>query len=87
MLLSELAEKDIINEKDGSKIGRITDIEIDTNNGNILSIKVQAGMKILHMITGKDATRIPWQNIIKIGNDVIIVDYPYHGKTLTQSSK
>ncbi|HHU23974.1 MAG: YlmC/YmxH family sporulation protein [Bacilli bacterium] len=86
MLLSELADKDVINEKDGSKIGKITDVEIDTNTGNITSIKVQAGMKIMQLVTRKDATRIPWQNIIKIGNDVIIVDYSYHGKTLKQSS-
>ena len=33
MLLSELADKDVINEKDGSKIGKITDVEIDNNTG------------------------------------------------------
>lgn len=74
MLLSELTIKDVISEKDGAKMGKITDLEIDTMTGRILSVKVQLGFKFVNLFSNKDITNIPWQKILKIGNDVIIVD-------------
>jgi len=74
MLLSELSLKDVISEKDGAKMGKITDLEIDTMTGRILSVKVQLGFRFANLFSNKDVSNIPWQKILKIGNDVIIVD-------------
>ncbi len=73
MLLSELSIKDIVNDHDGTKVGKITDLEIDTLTGKILSVKIQGGSKV-YQIFNKNATSIPWNRIIKIGSDVIIID-------------
>lgn len=75
MLLSELESKDIINDHDGAKIGRIVDAEIDEATGRILNIRLQLGFRLLNIFSSKDTAIIPWNKIIKIGNDVIIVDY------------
>ncbi|HHU80402.1 MAG: YlmC/YmxH family sporulation protein [Bacilli bacterium] len=75
MLLSELESKDIINDHDGAKIGRIVDAEIDVATGRILNIRLQLGFRLLNIFSSKDTAIIPWNKIIKIGNDVIIVDY------------
>jgi YlmC/YmxH family sporulation protein len=75
LLLSELESKDIINDHDGAKIGRIVDAEIDVATGRILNIRLQLGFRLLNIFSSKDTAIIPWNKIIKIGNDVIIVDY------------
>lgn len=74
MKLSELSTKDVIREEDGTKLGRINDVIIDAANGKILSILVSNGLKFFNFFSKEDATKISWQNIVKIGSDVIIVD-------------
>ena len=49
LLLSELESKDIINDHDGAKIGRIVDAEIDVATGRILNIRLQLGFRLLNI--------------------------------------
>ena len=72
MRLSELAKKDVININDGSKIGNITDILID-DKGYVLSLVVDKSNFSFSSFTAKDEMLIDFNNIEKIGEDVIIV--------------
>ena len=72
MRLSELAKKDVININDGSKIGNITDILID-DKGYVLSLVVDKSNFSCSFFTAKDEMLIDFNNIEKIGEDVIIV--------------
>ena len=72
MHLSELQSKQIVNIKDGKNVGKIVDAVID-NNGNTISFIVQRS-KILINIIGKNDIEIKWNQIKKIGQDVILVD-------------
>ena len=74
MKLSELSSKDVISDHDGSKIGRIIDIELDPDTGKIISLQLQNGFRLVSAFSRNNVTDIPWQKIIKIGSDVIIVD-------------
>lgn len=74
MKLSDLASKDVINDEDGTKLGRITDIEIDVATGKILNVYVYRNFKFLSFFNNKDIIQIPWSKILKIGSDVIIVE-------------
>lgn len=74
MVLSELSAKDVVNNEDGIKLGRIVDIEIDVASGKVLNITIDRGFRLTSIFTSKNQTVIPWSRIIKIGNDVIIVD-------------
>ena len=71
MCLSELQSKDIVNLKDGKKIGNLIDIVV-SNDGRIKSIIVEQTKKMRVFNTGEDI-EISWQQIEKIGEDVILV--------------
>ena len=73
MKLSQITKKDVINEQEGIKLGRIHDLEIDSASGKILNVKIQS-LNIRNILSTKNQLEIPWSKIIKIGNDVIIVD-------------
>jgi len=71
MNLSELQNKDVINIKDGKKVGNIIDIIINLE-GKIQSIVIEQP-KGMRVFTSKEDINIPWQQIEKIGEDVILV--------------
>lgn len=65
--------KDIINMVDGRYLGEIMDIEIDIEAGRIraLVMPYQGGGGFLHR---KEQMVIPWQEVRKIGFDVVLVE-------------
>ena len=71
MHLSDLQCKDIINVKDGKKVGNLIDIVVN-NEGKIQSIIVEQ-TKGMRVFTTKEDIEISWQQIEKIGEDVILV--------------
>ncbi len=74
MILSDLSVKDVVNNEDGIKLGRIVDVDIDVASGRILSVTIDRGFRLSSLFSSKNQTVIPWSRIVKIGNDVIIVD-------------
>ena len=70
MNLSELQSKDIIT-LDGKLIGNIIDIVID--DGKISYLVVERSKFLLSRLSNKDELRIKWEQINKIGEDVILV--------------
>lgn len=75
MLLGELQSKDVINVVDGTKMGRINNMEIDITTGKIISIIVQTNTRFMNFFTGNNNVVIPWNQIVKVGGEVIIVNY------------
>lgn len=69
--ISELQNKDVINIKDGKKVGNIIDVMIN-QEGKVISIIVE-GLKGMKVFTGKEDIEINWSQIEKIGEDVILV--------------
>ncbi|WP_282171681.1 YlmC/YmxH family sporulation protein [Cytobacillus firmus] len=73
--ISEFQMKDVVNVADGKKLGNIGDIDININTGKIEAVIIGGVGKVLGFF-GRDADIvIPWKNIIKIGEDVILVRY------------
>ena len=72
--LSEMREKEIINIRDGAKIGFIYDFEIDLENGRVVAIIVPGPGKILGMFGKNNDLVVQWKDIIRIGTDAILVD-------------
>ncbi|PEA11021.1 YlmC/YmxH family sporulation protein [Bacillus cereus] len=71
--ISELQMKDVINISDGKRLGNIGDVEIDMNTGKVQAIIISKQARMLGMF-GKDVEIvIPWKEIVKIGEDVILV--------------
>lgn len=74
MRLSELQNKDIINTLDGKLVGKIIDVIID--DGRLISLVIEKSKFLVSMFTSKDEIILNWDNINKIGEDVILVTLP-----------
>ena len=74
MNLSEFQNKDVVNMNDGKKIGNIMDCIIDPKTGNILSFVVEP-FKGVFSFKGSQRVEIEFKNIIRIGEDVILIDH------------
>lgn len=71
---SDLRSKEVIHIADGERLGFVSDIEFDNETGRVLSICVPGQYKAFGLL-GKEADRvIKWKNIIKIGEDLIMID-------------
>ncbi len=72
MRLSDLQDKDVVNMDDGKVIGRIIDVIID-EHGNINKLVVEKYKFIISRFTTSSEIEILWNQISKIGEDVILV--------------
>lgn len=73
MRISDLQTKDVINQIDGRNIGRIIDMDINEDGGiNYFVVEPKKIMKKLNIYNNE--TSIKLSQIVKIGEDVILVD-------------
>ena len=73
MHMSDLQIKEVIDISTGKRIGSITDIIVDSKGSIIkLILDKKSGRRILSNI--KEDTELNWNQIIKIGDDIILVD-------------
>lgn len=76
MKISEMRMLDIINVEDGRRLGPILDLDIDLEKGIMKGLVVMLatrGKGFFGSNRGADVF-IPWERVIKIGVDVILVD-------------
>ena len=69
----ELRNKDVINVVDGKRLGHILDIRISVA-GKVLGIIVPGSKKLFKSGTAPDNIYVRWNNIVKIGEDAILVE-------------
>ncbi|MDP9728403.1 YlmC/YmxH family sporulation protein [Alicyclobacillus tolerans] len=74
MRISDLQSKDVVNVGDGKRLGTIGDLDIDPESGLIHSIIIPVAGRFFGMVGGGQDYVIPWNQIVKIGSDVILVD-------------
>ena len=70
----DLRQKELVNVNDGARYGFVSDLEIDTGEGKIISLVVPGPGKVLGVFGRDQEYRIPWEKINKIGDDIILVD-------------
>ncbi len=78
--ISEMANLDVINLADGSIMGLIDDLEIDLKSGKVTGVIIPYDHGFWSFISGGSEHVVPWKNIVKIGDDVILVDCKEGGK-------
>ncbi|MCG0274711.1 MAG: YlmC/YmxH family sporulation protein [Thermosediminibacteraceae bacterium] len=71
---SDLRQREIINITDGKRLGFISDLDIDVEEGRIRAVIVPAPAKIFSMFGKGGDYVIPWEKIKKIGTDVILIE-------------
>jgi YlmC/YmxH family sporulation protein len=72
--IADLKQKEVINISDGFRFGYVCDLEIDTEDGCIKKIIVPAPGKVLGLFGSEQEYHIKWNDIRKIGEDVILVE-------------
>lgn len=74
MLLSELQNKNIVSINDGRNMGNIIDVKIDEKTGDIVSLILETGKNFFSFSNKGMGLEINWKQIVKIGEDVILVN-------------
>lgn len=74
--ISELREREVVNVNDGRRLGMIRDLELDLEKGTVKAIIVPAAGRIWGKLSRTQNLLIPWDKIVKIGVDTILVDHP-----------
>lgn len=71
----DLRQKEVINIRTAEKLGFIRDVEINFDTGKIDALIIPKRKSILKIFSAEKEYEILWTDIIKIGNEVVLVDY------------
>lgn len=71
---SELRCREVINISDGKRLGYVSDLELDAENGRIVTLTVPCPGRFFGLFGCRGVYVIPWPCIRKIGDDLILVD-------------
>lgn len=66
-------QKEVINLADGRRLGYVQDVEANFETGEITAIIVPGSSKMFALGQKNDIV-IPWNNIKRIGDDIILVE-------------
>ena len=73
MTLRELTRKDVVQIRTGDNLGRVDDLEFDEQNARIRAIVLYGRPRLLGLLGREPDVPIPWQDIVNLGSDVILV--------------
>jgi YlmC/YmxH family sporulation protein len=74
----DLRQKEVINIADGKRLGYVYDIEMDLRDGRVDSIIIPGDARFFGLFGKNNDYIIPWENIKKIGMDIILVELNEH---------
>lgn len=80
--MGDLRNKEVINMKDGTRLGFVSDVEIDTHTAALTAVVVYGRLRLFGLLGREPDFVIPWKDISLIGDDTVLVDYlpPESGK-------
>ena len=71
----DFKHKEVVNIKDGKRLGYVQDVCADLNTGVITSIIVPGGTnRLINFFSSNNDIVIKWEDIKCIGEDLILVD-------------
>jgi len=72
--LAELRNKDVINIHDGTRLGYVCDVEVDTCSSRLTAIIIYGRARCFGLLGHDDDCVILWKDIEVIGEDSILVN-------------
>lgn len=72
---SDLKRKDVVSVRDGTRLGYVGDVEMDTKRNIIVSVTIYGRLKWFGLLGREDDITIDWEKISIIGEDTILVNY------------
>ncbi len=73
--IDDMRHKEVINVKDGMRLGNVCDLEIDTETAKVMSLVIYGRLRFFGLLGREDDIVIRWQDIQVIGEDTILVNY------------
>ncbi len=79
--MGDLRNKEVINTRDGGRIGFVSDVEINTGTAELTAMVVYGKLRLLGLLGREPDFVIPWKDIVLIGDDIVLVNFqPPEGK-------
>lgn len=72
--ITELRLREVVNVLDGRRLGLISDLDIDLEIGRVKGLIVPGQTRMLGIFGRDNEIYIPWEQVVKIGADVILVE-------------
>lgn len=72
--LSVLCQKDVISILTGQNIGRVDDIEFCREDALVKYLVIFGRPRFFGIFGRGEDVKIPWENVVKIGQDAILVN-------------
>lgn len=72
--IEDFRYKEVVNVCDGLRLGYVSDVIIDIAAGRVLALIVPGRCKFLGLFWREDDYILPWENIRRIGGDIVLVD-------------
>lgn len=73
--MGDLRNKEVINTRDGGRIGFVSDIEMDTSSAQLTAMVVYGKLRLFGLLGREPDFVIQWKDIVLIGDDTVLVDY------------
>ncbi len=66
--------REVINIRDGLRLGFISDILFNTESGQVHAIVIPGPYRFFGLLGREDDYVIPWEAIRRVGEDIVLVD-------------
>ncbi len=73
--IADMRHKEVINVKDGVKIGYVDDVEFDTVSAELTALVVYGKSRFFGLFGREEDIVITWQDIEVIGEDTVLVSF------------
>ena len=73
--VTDLRQKEVVNVRDGVRLGYVDDVEFEVATGQIIAIIVYGQSRFFGIFGRCEDYIIPWCDIEKIGGDIVLVCY------------
>ena len=73
---SALRQKEVIDVESGNRLGYIADLALCPDSGRILALLLPPKAKLFGFLGKEPCISIPWNSIVRMGDDVILVCPP-----------
>ncbi len=73
--IGELRNKEVVNVKDGSRLGFVSDVELDTATASLTAVVVYGRLRLFGLLGREPDFIIPWRDIELIGDDAVLVNW------------
>ena len=73
--IGELRNKEVVNVKDGGRLGFVSDVELDTDAATLTAVVVYGRLRLFGLLGREPDFVIPWKDIELIGDDTVLVNW------------